>query len=483
MADTPAPTDNSSIVNMMIAGMESTDSKLRDVIQRLSNDLYGLVNNLNPPQSKNPTLLDGGTPGIVSDPGAFTATVFNNDIRLNWNPGAVGIYLYEIRLGPVFVTANILLTTATYSADIDPVSRFILTGNTYIFWLTALDDQGDTSNTLSVSVAIPNIGAPVINPTVLQNYVLLFWTIPTSTFVIDHYIVYRNGVFYGNAGGTFQSIFEVASGMYSYQVQAVDIVGNLGGLSPIVTITLNTPADYINYGTKLSTFTGTKVNCALATDPTKLLATLNATETWAQHYTNNSWTTIAQQVAAGYPLYCEPSQSTGSYTEVFDFTGIVVNAIIVINYNTTVIAGSVAVTFTIAASNDNITYDTPQAGTSRFCTSLRYAKVVVTFTPSPTDKSLIYFYNFNAVLSVHQETDAGTASVVSTDSGGTVVSLNKPFKSLVSITLTPQGTTDMRAVFNYAFATTNPTSFQILLFNTSGTRLSGTVGWMVKGVI
>lgn len=471
-------------VNSLLGGLEFGDPKLRDLLQILANDLYGLDRQINPPTAQSVQLNPGGNVTVVSAPASFTATIFNNDIRLSWAPTTSALLLYEIRVGPFFDTANVLLTTATFSADIDPVSRFILTGFTYTFWVTAVDDLGNRSVAQSVAVAIPNISAPTITPTILQNYVILFWTIPTSTFVIDHYIVNRNGVFYGNAAGTFFTIFEVAAGTYTYSVQAVDIVGNLGTPSPTISITLGAPSDFILNGSILSTFSGTKVNAALDVETGRLIVPVNSTETWDDHFNvNNSWANIAAQIAAGYPNYAEPSKSTATYTETFDFGATFNNVIIALNYNTVVYVGSVAITFTIAVSTDNITFDSPVSGTTRFATAARYVKVIATFTPSPSDKSLIDFFNYTCNMNIHQETDAGTISALSTDTLGTVVTLNKAFKALSSITLSVLSTTEKKAVFNYNFSTVNPTTFNVYVFDASGSRVSATVGWMVKGII
>lgn len=475
--------DNSAKVNTLIGGLEHKDTRLFSLLQTLSDDLYGLQRQINPPTAQSVALISGGGSSTVTTVTNFAASVFSNDIRLSWNPASTDTLLYEIRMGDVYDTATILLTTATLSADIDPVSRFILTNTTYTFWITTLDNLGNRSVPASISVSIPDIGSPVITPTILQNYVLLSWTIPTSTFVIDHYNVLRNGVQYGIIAGTFQAIFEVAAGTYAYSVQAVDIVGNLGTPSPTVTVVLGAPPDYATQGSITSTFTGTKSNCANDIDSTRLIAPVNATETWTQHFTGNSWIKIQDQINAGYPYFGEPSKSTATYTETFDFGSIFNNIIVALNYNTTVYVGSVAINFTIAVSTDNITFDSPVSGITRFATAARYVKVVVTFTPSPTDKSLIDFFNFTCNLNVHQETDSGTIAAISTDSGGTTVTFNKAFHFVNSIALAVKSTTEKKAVFDFTFTTVSPTTFKVLVFDAAGSRVSATVGWLAKGII
>lgn len=475
--------DNTAQVQNLIDSFEFKDARIADLLRILSSDLYSLERQINPPTDQSATVVaPGADTVVVTVPGSFVATVFNNDIRLNWttstSPG--GILLYEIRLGSTYATASILLTTATLSADIDPVSRVILTNATYTFWIVAVDNSGNRSLPASVAVAVPNISAPTITPTVFQNYVLLNWTSSTSTFVIDHYIVYRNGVVYGNSHGNFVAIFEVAAGTYTYSVQAVDIVGNLGTPSNVISVLLTAPPNFIQLGNILSTFTGTKVNCALDIDNTKLIAPVNSLETWNDHFAvNNSWPTIQDQINAGYPFYAEPSKPTATYTETFDFGAIFTNSIIALSYNFTLYTGSVAITFTISVSTDNILFDTPAAGNTRFATAARYVKVVVTFTPAPADKSLVDFLNFSCNLNVHQDTDSGTISALATDASGTPIVFNKPFKVVQVVVLTPQTSTTAFAVYNNLTAT----GCNVFVYDNAGVRISKTVTWQATGVV
>jgi hypothetical protein len=78
------------------------------------------------------------------------------------------------------------------------------------------------------------------------------------------------------------------------------------------------------------------------------------------------------------------------------------------------------------------------------------------------------------------DTSAGNATCSATDVGGTTVNFNIPFVDVVSIEVTPKGTSPVIAMYDFTDVP-NPTSFKILLFSTSGTRVSGDVSWSVKG--
>jgi hypothetical protein len=61
------------------------------------------------------------------------------------------------------------------------------------------------------------------------------------------------------------------------------------------------------------------------------------------------------------------------------------------------------------------------------------------------------------------------------------VTFNVAFVDVQSIAVTPLATTGVIAVYDFVDAP-NPTSFKVLLFNTSGTRVSGGFSWSARGV-
>ena len=77
--------------------------------------------------------------------------------------------------------------------------------------------------------------------------------------------------------------------------------------------------------------------------------------------------------------------------------------------------------------------------------------------------------------------DSGTGTANSSDSGGTVVNFNLAFVDVDSISVTPATTSAVIAVYDFVDVP-NPTSFKVLLYNTSGTRVSGGFSWSARGV-
>lgn len=476
-----------SVISTLLNGIEFDDPRLYDLLNALSSDFYALKNKLEPPTNVTVFGITGqllGPPAVTM----FTATTFGNNLRLTWASAAT-LSTYEIRYkaGSFTIadwdTAQAILTTGNLSADINPISVPLTTG-VHTFLIKSIDASGIYSTLASlVIVTVPVIQAPVITPTVISNNVLLAWTSPVSVFNIDHYNVYKNGILQGQVKGTFEAIFEVIGGTYSYKIEAVDIVGNVSILSSASIVQVGNPNDFVLFATLTSTFAGTKTNCKIdsITGTNLLLACVNTAETYQQHFVNNGWTTPQAQITAGFPYYPEPALANGSYQEVFDFGAVLTNIIVVMNWSLTPVIGAISVTTsTIEFSTDNISWSTVAVGTSVFAAALRYVRFTMTFVGS--NVSLAYFSNLQCLLNVHRELDGGSGSAVSTDVAGTVFLFNKAFRSIDSITVTPLTTTACFPVVSFTNSV-NPTSFKILLYDNAGVRVTASIQWMARGII
>ena len=477
-----------SIVAALLAGIEFDDPRMYDLLNAISSDFYKLLNTLQPPG----TVSFGGISGPLVGPPAvenFTAITFPNNLKLVWSQAAL-LSSYEIRYLPgthgigSWDTAITILTTSTLSADINPLTIPLLVG-TYTFLIKAISASGIYSTLASGLIfSVPSITTSVITATVIGNSVLLYWTTPNSLWSIDHYNIYRNGSLQGTVSGTFEAIFETTGGTFTYTVEAVDIVGNVSGLSGGIVVIVQNPNDFVLHSVLTSAFTGTKTKCILESiaGVDYLLACIDKTEQFQDHFINHSWASPADQVAAGYPLYIEPTQTSASYVEVFDFGSIVTNIIVALNWNTISLVGSVTTsTCTIEVSDDNITYSAPVTGTSAFFASVRYVRFTMNFVGS-NDKSLAYFYNLQCLLNVHFEQDGGTAAVLAADVGGTVITLNKAFKSLISITITANSTSAVFTAYDYSYATINPTTFKVFAYDAAGARVNANITWLARGI-
>jgi len=469
-----------SVVQQLMQGVQYNDPRMYELLDFLTKDLYTVYNQLFPPgtvSALSPTAANEVTPAVTG----FTATLFPNNLRLTWDP-PTQIETFEIRwqLGSStdWNTAQEVTTTTTSSLDVNPLTIPLVVGS-YTFLIRATAQSGIQSATSNIGVTIPVMSAPLIVPSTIDNFVLLSWADPASVFQIDHYNVYRNGSLYGVAHGTFTTIFEGASGTYSYGLEAVDFVGNTSSRGT-VSVVLTLPSTFQLTDRRTSTFSGTKTNCILQDVSNLLACTIN--ETWTQHFVNNSWITIADQIAAGFPIYEEPSTTSGSYEEVVDYGVSLNNRTVAIQFTETPIAGTVTVTPKIAYSTDNITYSSFTTGSQlTIAAAFRYVKYHLDFTGS-NNKSLALFSNLTFSVSVSRSMDSGTVHALSTDAGGTQVNFAVAFKSVDSITLAVNTTTDLIAIYDFAGGA-NPTGFKVLVFDNTGTRQTADVGWHARGIV
>ncbi|NDC49733.1 MAG: hypothetical protein EBZ61_11775 [Micrococcales bacterium] len=76
---------------------------------------------------------------------------------------------------------------------------------------------------------------------------------------------------------------------------------------------------------------------------------------------------------------------------------------------------------------------------------------------------------------------ARTRTPLSLHGGGTVVAFGVAFVDVESITVTPSGSSALLAIYNFVDEP-NPTTFKVLLFDTSGNRVGGSFSWSARGV-
>jgi hypothetical protein len=211
---------------------------------------------------------------------------------------------------------------------------------------------------------------------------------------------------------------------------------------------------------------------------------------WHEHFEVRFWDEIQDQIAAGYPIYIQPTVLTGSYEEVVDYGVVIQNTIITVTYNEFVHSPATVVLIRIATSEDGITYTPFVDGASLFSQSMRYLKVRLEFTNSDDD-ALLEIYNLTFSLSVKRENDGGEITAwAGTEVGhegdlltGTQVNFTKPFKDVESITCTTKSLTEpFYVIFNFTDIP-NPTHFFVFAFDSSGNRVQRLVDWKARGII
>ncbi len=351
------------------------------------------------------------------------------------------------------------------------------------FMVAAIDTAGNVGGIGERTINVNAPAAVSIIQEVIDNNVLLKWSDGTATLPLDYYELRKGATWagatvIGRISARFSTIFESASGTYKYWVAGVDVAGNVGAQS-YVDAFVNQPPDYALQFNQDSTFPGTKSN--FVGDSGLYYTPVDTAETWQAHFTSRGWTTLQDQVNAGYPIYAMPTTSAAYYEETIDYGTVLAATKITATLSYLAVAGSVTVTPKISVrkltTDPWIDYNSVS---SVFVTDFRYVKVRFDFTSSGGD-DLITVTGLNVRFDVKLKNDAGTITANSGDSGGTTVNFTVTFVDVQSITVTPKGTTARIAIYDFVDVP-NPTSFKVLLFDTAGNRVSGDVSWSVKGV-
>lgn len=428
-------------------------------------------------------------PGDVS---TLTATIVDRWVKLVWSPSSsIDVTTYIVRKGDEsssWETAEEITRTPANATE------YLWSPNetgTLRFFIKAVDSQYETSNvTQAQDLTIVAPGFPagsLLSSQVIDNNVLLQWPDATiGSYPIAAYRL-RKGVspyvledadIVGDITGTFAAKFESMSATYKYWITPIDTAG-LEGESISVFATVAQPPDYVLQSSHISVWDGTLSDGAVNVG-NSLVVPINTTQTWESHFTGNGWDQPSDQVSAGYPIYIQPGASSGYYEETIDYGAVIASTRITLDVTRTAVVGTVSVTPKISVklnSGDAWTdYDNVY---QVYATNFRYAKYRLDFATS--DGGILLVSKMQSKLESKQKTYEGTVTANSGDSGGTSVDITGIFIDVNSIQVTPKGTTAAIAIYDFT-DTPNPTAFKVLLYNTSGTRITGTVSYLIRGV-
>lgn len=412
---------------------------------------------------------------------AVSFAISGPDEVLTWTIPAspFGIDAYEVWLGDPLAGGTLVTTVKATS-----LRRKVTYTGSRVYYVRAIDVTKTPGNAGSVSVTITEPGVVTsTRSSVVDNNALLYWASPASgSLPVERYEVRRGdtweaGVEVGsNGNSTFTTVFEQQSGVYKYWIAAFDSAGNVG--TPVaIMATINQPPDYILRASIDSTFSGALTN--MYVENGALIGPV-ASQTAEQHFTTNGWATPQDQINAGYPLYAEPSTTSGSYDETIDYGAVLPATNVMVTVGSTVLDGAVSVACQIyykAAAGDPWT--AAAAGNSVLASNFRYVRVVLTFT-STAGANLIKVSSINYKLSAKLKTDNGSGTANAADASGTAVTFGVSFIDVSSINVTPSGTAARFAIYNFVDVP-NPTSFKVLLFDENGNRVSGDFSWTARG--
>lgn len=319
------------------------------------------------------------------------------------------------------------------------------------FTVQTRDLLGNLSTGLQKTIAKLAPAAPSnFRAQVIDNNVMLFWDLPAPTTLPISHVVIKKGdtwagaTLIGSKSGGFTTVNELQSGTYRYWIATVDTDNNES--SPIsVVANVAAPPGFVLHDSQDSIFAGTLASAVLS-DGTVALP-VNTTETWQQHFVNNSWTSPQDQVTAGYPYFLQPTPGSGSYSETFDLGTVLASSRVNISYAGTVIAGSPVLSPKIELSDDAVSWVEYDGYTEVFGTAFRYVRFTLTVTGTAT--ALYRLESLNCTVSAKQVDDAGITACLSTDANGTPANFNKEFLDVSSFTVTPSGSSAVSAVYTF----------------------------------
>lgn len=395
---------------------------------------------------------------VINTPVFQDTSLTNATVTLSWAhvKPIFGLYGYEVDYGAnvVITKSNSITIPASWLGD------QVVSVKTIDNLITDTTSNMSAPVNIIVTVSAPNpIDKTSYRAQVIDNTVLLYWALPSiTTLPISHVRIKRNGTSWetaeavGDKSGTFTSFSELSGGTYTYRIATVDTEGN-ESVSIDLTTEVSQPPNFVFNAEYNSTFSGIKTNAVIEANTDKLILPVDTSETWESHFSANSWTNPSDQVAAGYPVFIQPGDTTGSYVEVFDYLSELASSQATLSLGGTVIAGNPILSHIISTSLDGITYTDYPGSNSVFATNFRYIKISITIAQG-TPGSMYRIDSVNVRLDSKQKSDSGNVVAKyntsnGTDIYGTIINFNQEFIDVSAITPSVNSTQPLIAVCDF----------------------------------
>lgn len=392
---------------------------------------------------------------------------------------------------------------------------------------------------------VTSVQTEVIDNNVLLKWIATAGSLPIDNFIIYKGPNINSLVSIGEKMGTFTTIFETSSGTYTYWVAAVDSAGNIGTkISAVASVNqppdyiLNTYWRSTFSGTKVNA----KIDNGYLVLPINTTETIqqhfvNNSWTTAQAQVasgNTLWiqpflsagsyeetfdygavlaSTLISVVinttnVVGTPTVTPTISVSTNGTTWTDYVGqyqvygggfrYVKVKIAVTGSNNGLLLKSLEVKLDSKISNDSgsgysaapIT-TTSITGNGTIATCVFADKPIAPYQVGQTIEitgAVPTAWNNKYVVTSCSTTQVQFSSTTTTtattqgtiNAGGTIVKFNKSFVDITSISVTPAGTTPIIGIYDFVDAA-NPTFFKVLLYDTSGNRVSANYSWSAKG--
>ena len=445
------------------------------------------------------------------------AALSGDGVKLNWSAN-VGTSQLPIRAWDVVrqwdeqrddgVIETKEMEYGRLDVDTTTVPAFIAGEHTFL--VRAVDSGGNVGPWGSADFIARKPGKVTFSqPTVIDNNVQLYWTMPNFVFfTIKEYIfseveTYEDGSEYeaeiGRIDALFASETENEAGMYTYGITPVDVGGNIGERT-IITCRVSQPPDFVFYDKKESLFNGDRVNMDLDGQG-HMFGPVPINETWEENIARvielgmlsatQETLTHQQKIDAGYKTWLEPYTTKGTYTETIDHGTTIPSCNYSITMGYRVISGDPTVECKIEISNDNVKWEAASDNAfSVFVTQFRYSRFTITVTGGYIEISSIL-----VDLNVKQLTDWGRVECKATDNGdgwvsesetpmltGTWVPFKRDFVDVQSLPKPNVVNHQEYTAFTVFEDVINPKGFRIFVKDKNGSRVTATVDWTAMGV-
>ena len=363
------------------------------------------------------------------------------------------------------------------------------TVGTLMMWAKHIDALGNYSAaavSATFNVQAPN--APAFNRTDVQvNSVAIGWDDARTTNPIKSYAIWIGAAtaafsactLYGKAGADSRSDIVIFRGAGAWKIwlQAEDVAGNLGAASGTV-VNVTMPTNFILQNEYDENWSGTKTNAVVIGSSLYLPV---PSQTWTEHFTSHSWATIGAQVGASYPLYFEPSASSGSYVEMHDIGKVIPSTTITVSTTSTNLVGSVGVVVQIESSTDGISWVAAPTGSTQVTASqVRYVRVTYSVTASGGD-DLVRLDRVHVTVAASEQSEFATLALNAGDAAGTVYVCTKQWLDIVSVSVTAQGSSNIAKTNAIIDDSTSPAKVYVQAWDSSNNRTGGTVSLIMGG--
>lgn len=405
-----------------------------------------------------------------------------------------------------FVGRNVVLNWGSSRTDL-PIDRYVLTNGVSVIELNqtahtleidfvgsrtitidAYDTAGNQSSTTDILISPVAPSTPVVTTNVIDNSVTFRHFGQSGSLPLQAYEI-RLGATYdvndealtASANDNFSVYPDLSPGAYTFHANTIDTAGNRS--APVsFGVLVNAIPDYIflaEWSARALGWPGTMTNCYV-TDQSQLVLPVNTSESWTDHFANNSFATVQDQIDAGYEKYLQPSLNSAQYIAEHDYGQIITDSLISVVSTPDVLDGSVAQTISIEYSDDGLSWSTPVVGTQTRGTNFRFVRATIDFDASGGD-DLATVSDIIIKLDKKITTDVGRATVSSSDPTGTFIPFNIQFLDTFKPAFRFYGTQNVDVVIDHQDIP-NPTGFEVYVFDAdTGVRLSGEGSWSVDG--